>query len=131
MLRRGARPFAPRRQSSSASLLPSDARKRAPYLPIRDGRWRANCKGRNVPARYMSGNALDPQAKAVKVLTLKSAKGLEFPIVALVDFLEDGWPWGAHGGIGGGGPGGARARAANALGCHDAGHARAAGDCAA
>jgi superfamily I DNA/RNA helicase len=39
----------------------------------------------------MPGRDLDLQEKVVKVLTLKSAKGLEFPIVALAGFLG-GYP---------------------------------------
>lgn len=47
-----------------------------------------------IDAAYMEGRALDLERKAVKVLTLQSAKGLEFPIVAVAGFLE-GWVPGA------------------------------------
>jgi superfamily I DNA/RNA helicase len=42
-----------------------------------------------LPARFMSGRDLDLDADAVKVLTLHSAKGLEFPTVVLLG-LEEG-----------------------------------------
>ena len=39
-----------------------------------------------VPARFMTGRELDLHAQALKVITLKSAKGLEFPAVAIAGF---------------------------------------------
>jgi len=42
-----------------------------------------------LPARFMSGRDLDLEAEVVKVLTLHSAKGLEFPTVVLLG-LEEG-----------------------------------------
>jgi superfamily I DNA/RNA helicase/mRNA-degrading endonuclease RelE of RelBE toxin-antitoxin system len=47
---------------------------------------------RGIHATFMSGKALDLAAKTVKVITLKSAKGLEFPAVALAGF-DGGYPW--------------------------------------
>lgn len=41
-----------------------------------------------VNARYMSGRELDLSAQAVKVITLQSSKGLEFPVVALAGFVH-------------------------------------------
>jgi hypothetical protein len=45
-----------------------------------------------VDAVYMPGRDLDLEHKAVKVITLKSAKGLEFPIVALAGFVRGPLP---------------------------------------
>ena len=41
-----------------------------------------------LQAVYMPGRELDLERKEIKVLTLKSAKGLEFPVVALAGFLD-------------------------------------------
>lgn len=48
--------------------------------------------GYGLPARYMAGRELDLRECVVKVLTLKSSKGLEFPVVALAGFLRGGYP---------------------------------------
>lgn len=45
-----------------------------------------------LPARFMSSNELDMQEERVKVLTLKAAKGLEFPICAIAGFLDAPFP---------------------------------------
>jgi len=42
-----------------------------------------------VQAVFMQGNELDLEKPVVKVLNLKSAKGLEFPIVAIAGFAEN------------------------------------------
>ena len=45
-----------------------------------------------LDARFMTGKDLDLSARCVKVLTLKSSKGLEFPVVALAGQLDMPWP---------------------------------------
>jgi len=45
-----------------------------------------------VAANFMSGKELDLSRQGVKVLTLKSSKGLEFPIVALAGFVDSRYP---------------------------------------
>jgi hypothetical protein len=45
-----------------------------------------------IEAHFMTGKDLDLTAKCVKVLTLKSSKGLEFPVVALAGFFGMPWP---------------------------------------
>ncbi len=47
---------------------------------------------RGVQATFMSGKDLDLTRPGVKVMTLKSCKGLEFPVVALAGFGEATWP---------------------------------------
>lgn len=42
-----------------------------------------------VPAEFMEGKAVDLSAHAVKVMTIQSAKGLEFPVVA-IPYVEEG-----------------------------------------
>jgi len=44
-----------------------------------------------LAATFMSGQELNLSQPGVKVLTLKSAKGLEFPVVALAGFGNSGW----------------------------------------
>jgi superfamily I DNA/RNA helicase len=46
---------------------------------------------RGIEATFMSGNDLDLSHPGVKVLTLNSAKGLEFPVVALAGFIHSNW----------------------------------------
>jgi len=45
-----------------------------------------------VDARFVSGNEIDLNATYIKVLTLHSAKGLEFPFVAIVRLDEGKFP---------------------------------------
>ncbi len=46
---------------------------------------------RDIEATFMPGQDLNLSRPGVKVLTLNSAKGLEFPIVALSGFINSGW----------------------------------------
>ncbi|HEX2915471.1 MAG TPA: UvrD-helicase domain-containing protein [Chloroflexia bacterium] len=46
----------------------------------------------NVKSTFMSGRDLDLSHPGVKVMTLKSSKGLEFPVVALAGFTESVYP---------------------------------------
>lgn len=46
---------------------------------------------RGIEAIFMRGAELNLSRPGVKVLTLNSAKGLEFPIVALAGFINSGW----------------------------------------
>ncbi len=46
----------------------------------------------SLEARFMTSKDLDLNYKGVKVLPLKAAKGLEFPIVAIAGFLESAYP---------------------------------------
>lgn len=51
-----------------------------------------------VDARVTGADNLDLASPGVKVITLKSAKGLEFPVVALSGFLSGKYPMLPHGG---------------------------------
>jgi len=42
-----------------------------------------------IEAHWMTGDTLDLERSGVKVMNLKSAKGLEFPVVALAGFVEN------------------------------------------
>jgi superfamily I DNA/RNA helicase/mRNA-degrading endonuclease RelE of RelBE toxin-antitoxin system len=46
---------------------------------------------RGTDAIFMTGQELDLSRPGIKVLTLNSAKGLEFPVVALAGFSDSGW----------------------------------------
>ena len=46
-----------------------------------------------LDAHFMSSKVLDITRRGIKILTLKSAKGLEFPIVAIAGFLESPFPY--------------------------------------
>src|SRR5260370_25086866 len=46
---------------------------------------------RGIEATFMSGQELNLSRPGVKVMAIKSAKGLEFPIVALSGFINSGW----------------------------------------
>lgn len=43
-----------------------------------------------LPAAYMPGRDIDLEKPVVKVLTLQSAKGLEFPVVVVAGFVGGG-----------------------------------------
>jgi superfamily I DNA/RNA helicase len=45
-----------------------------------------------MEATYMEGRDLDLTRSGIKILTLNSSKGLEFPIVALAGFLTEKYP---------------------------------------
>ncbi len=46
-----------------------------------------------VESAFMAGRDLDLARRCVKVITLKSAKGLEFPVVALAGFVDGHYPF--------------------------------------
>ena len=71
-------------RSACAVLVPSDAAGK---------QIAAELTQRGLPAKYMSGRELDLSAREIKVITLMSAKGLEFPIVALAGFAHGPYPW--------------------------------------
>ncbi len=55
----------------------------------RSGRAIASALGEyGVRAQFMTGRDLDLSAQTVKVITLQSSKGLEFPVVALAGFTQ-------------------------------------------
>lgn len=47
---------------------------------------------RGLQVQFMPGRNLDLKKPVIKVLTLKSAKGLEFPIVAVAGFVDTSYP---------------------------------------
>lgn len=49
-------------------------------------------RAQGLETTYMEGRELDLKRSGVKVMTLHSAKGLEFPIVALAGFLASNYP---------------------------------------
>ncbi len=53
----------------------------------------AALSARGIEATFMKGNELNLTRPGVKVLTLSSSKGLEFPIVALAGFVGSGYPY--------------------------------------
>lgn len=55
-------------------------------------RLAADLQANGLPAQFMTGRDLELNAQVVKVITLKSAKGLEFPFVALAGF-ENPFPF--------------------------------------
>ena len=46
----------------------------------------------NLPAKYFAGRELDLNSEVVKVLTLHSAKGLEFPVVVICGLTSGTYP---------------------------------------
>jgi superfamily I DNA/RNA helicase/mRNA-degrading endonuclease RelE of RelBE toxin-antitoxin system len=52
----------------------------------------AGLSKRGLEATFMTGQDLDLARRGIKVLTLKSAKGLEFPVVALAGFVGGPYP---------------------------------------
>ena len=52
----------------------------------------AALRQQDIQATYMAGKELDLKQPGVKVITLKSSKGLEFPIVALAGFVGSSYP---------------------------------------
>jgi superfamily I DNA/RNA helicase/mRNA-degrading endonuclease RelE of RelBE toxin-antitoxin system len=69
--------------SASAVLVPTEAAGR---------RLAEQLSGAGVAARFFPGRELDLEADVVKVLTLHSAKGLEFPIVVVCGFDPGTYP---------------------------------------
>ncbi len=55
-------------------------------------RLAAQLTAAGMPARFFAGRDLDLQAEVVKVLTLHSAKGLEFPVVVVGGFGPGTYP---------------------------------------
>lgn len=52
----------------------------------------ADLAARGLSATFMTGRELDLARRCIKVITLKSAKGLEFPVVALAGFPSGAYP---------------------------------------
>jgi superfamily I DNA/RNA helicase/mRNA-degrading endonuclease RelE of RelBE toxin-antitoxin system len=58
-----------------------------------NGQWFAKeLEKRGIPASFSDGKTLDLSAREVKVMTLYSAKGLEFPIVIVAGLWPGSWP---------------------------------------
>jgi mRNA-degrading endonuclease RelE of RelBE toxin-antitoxin system len=58
-----------------------------------NGGWFASeLEKRGIPARFFDGESLDLTARQVKVMTLYSAKGLEFPVVVVAGLWPGAWP---------------------------------------
>ena len=86
---------APVQASHSSRLLPCLSRGGVALLVhTRDiGEWFATeLQKRGIPARFFDGKSLDLTARAVKVMTLHSAKGLEFPVVVVAGLWPGAWP---------------------------------------
>jgi len=73
---------------ASAVLVPTEAAGKAIAARLCD------C---GLDAEFMPGRDLDLNRRVIKVITLKSAKGLEFPIVALAGFVDGHIPSPARG----------------------------------
>ena len=71
------------RQNSAAVLVPTSDIGEAVAHQLTEG---------GVPAKYFSGRDLDLKDDRVKVLTLYSSKGLEFPVVVVAGFHEGTYP---------------------------------------
>jgi superfamily I DNA/RNA helicase/mRNA-degrading endonuclease RelE of RelBE toxin-antitoxin system len=68
---------------SCAILCPTDAAGKALATALQK---------EDIEATYMAGRDLDLSHSGVKIMTLKSSKGLEFPIVALAGFTTSTYP---------------------------------------
>ena len=71
------------RQNAAAVLVPTSETGKALASRLTDG---------GMPAKFFAGRDLELKADCVKVITLYSAKGLEFPIVVVGGFYEGTYP---------------------------------------